>query len=180
MSRIYYKSAKAALICYGLSLALLQCHRLCAITLCCLSQNTDMTFAPSFKKVRFWADELKKQEPNCAIFVVGTKCLSISHTVFLCLFHSLKTHIQNIGDMVQNGSMPPAVRKEELRGFAMDMGLDESHFWETSAKTGANINDLFEAVALEYNGPEADDPSIVTPSAGTDADRTTQSGWCSC
>lgn len=86
MSRIYYKSAKAALICYGLSLALFLCHRLCAITLCCLSQNTDMTFAPSFKKVRFWADELKKQEPNCAIFVVGTKCLSIPHTVFLCLF----------------------------------------------------------------------------------------------
>ena len=43
----------------------------------CLSR-TDMTFAPSLKKVRFWADELKKQEPNCAIFIVGTKCLSIS------------------------------------------------------------------------------------------------------
>ena len=79
-----------------------------------------------------------------------------------------------------DGSMPPAVRKEELRGFAMDMGLDESHFWETSAKTGAGINDLFEAVAAEYNGPEADNPSIVTPSAGTDAGRSTQSGGCSC
>lgn len=82
--------------------------------------------------------------------------------------------------MVADGSVPPAVRKEELRGFAMDMGLDESHFWETSAKTGANINDLFEAVALEYNGPEAEDPSTVTPGTGADAGNTAQSGGCAC
>ena len=35
-----------------------------------------MTFAPSFKKVKFWVDQLVKEEPDCAIFVVGTKSLS--------------------------------------------------------------------------------------------------------
>lgn len=175
MSRIYYKSAKAAIICYGLQLS-----SFCPFLLSSSAFfQIDMTFAPSFKKVRFWADELRKQEPNCAIFVVGTKCLFFFMSRFLMSFLSTNTNKQT-GDMVADGSTPRAVRKEELRSFAMDMELDESHFWETSAKTGANINDLFEAVALEYNGPEASDPSVVTPGEGNGSDSTASSGGCAC
>jgi len=118
MSRIYYKGAKAALICY------------------------DMTFSPSFKKVRFWADELRKMEPLCEIFIVGTKC-----------------------DMITSGAAQPGVDKEELREFASQFEIDDSHIWETSAKTGAGVIDLFEAVAKEYKGPETHDPETVSPEA---------------
>ena len=66
--------------------------------------------------------------------------------------------------MISDGSAEPAVRKEELRAFARDLGLDESRLWETSAKTGANINDLFQAVAEQYKGPDPTDPDTVDPS----------------
>jgi len=49
MSRIYYRSAKAAVICY------------------------DLTDAKSFEKARFWVEELQQNEEGCAIYVVGTK-----------------------------------------------------------------------------------------------------------
>ena len=39
------------------------------------NEQADMTFAPSFKKVRFWVDQLVREEPECAIFIVGTKSL---------------------------------------------------------------------------------------------------------
>jgi len=50
MSRIYYRSAKAALICY------------------------DLSDKKSFEKVQFWIDELVANEEGCSIYIVGTKC----------------------------------------------------------------------------------------------------------
>jgi len=49
MSRIYYRSAKAALVCY------------------------DITDAQSFEKTKFWVNELLQNEEGCAIYIVGTK-----------------------------------------------------------------------------------------------------------
>jgi len=49
MSRIYYRGAKAALVCFDLS---------------------DMK---SFEKVRFWVEELMLNEESCDIYIVGTK-----------------------------------------------------------------------------------------------------------
>jgi len=49
MSRIYYRSARAAIVCF------------------------DLTKKQSFAKVRFWVDELQANEKNCDIYVVGTK-----------------------------------------------------------------------------------------------------------
>jgi len=49
MSRIYYRSARAAIVCY------------------------DLTEPRSFEKARFWVDELMQNEEGCAIFLVGTK-----------------------------------------------------------------------------------------------------------
>ena len=81
------------------------------------------------------------------------------------------------GDLIADGSAVAAVRKEELRAFAMDQGLDESRLWETSAKTGANINDLFQAAAQQYSGPDPNDPDIVDPNK--DRPDTASSG-CPC
>ena len=49
MSRIYYRSANAAIVCY------------------------DITNDQSWRKVKFWVDELQKYEPECRIYIVGTK-----------------------------------------------------------------------------------------------------------
>ncbi|XP_046850746.1 ras-related protein Rab-24-like [Xenia sp. Carnegie-2017] len=49
MSRIYYRGAMAAIICY------------------------DLTDSTSFDKVKFWVNELKTHEESCNIFLCGTK-----------------------------------------------------------------------------------------------------------
>jgi len=49
MSRIYYRSAKATIVCF------------------------DLTDPKSFDKVKFWVDELLQNEEGCDIYVVGTK-----------------------------------------------------------------------------------------------------------
>lgn len=49
MSRIYYRGAKAAIVCYDLS---------------------DRT---SFERVRFWVNELRNNEEKCRIYLCGTK-----------------------------------------------------------------------------------------------------------
>mmetsp|Transcript_8474 Transcript_8474/g.14639 ORF Transcript_8474/g.14639 Transcript_8474/m.14639 type:complete len:205 (+) Transcript_8474:146-760(+) len=49
MSRIYYRGAKAALVCF------------------------DLKSNESFEKVKFWIEELKQAEPTCLLFIVGTQ-----------------------------------------------------------------------------------------------------------
>lgn len=49
MSRIYYRGARAAIICY------------------------DLTDSSSFDRVKFWVNELRTHEENCKIYLCGTK-----------------------------------------------------------------------------------------------------------
>ncbi|KAK2572470.1 Ras-related protein Rab-24 [Acropora cervicornis] len=49
MSRIYYRGAKAAVLCY------------------------DLTDKSSFERAKFWVNELKTYEDNCKIYLCGTK-----------------------------------------------------------------------------------------------------------
>jgi Ras-related protein Rab-24 len=49
MSRLYYRDAWAALLCY------------------------DVTSRDSWARVLFWADELRKNEPGARLYFVGTK-----------------------------------------------------------------------------------------------------------
>ncbi|XP_076364053.1 ras-related protein Rab-24-like [Tachypleus tridentatus] len=49
MSKIYYRGAKAAIVCY------------------------DLTDSSSFERVKFWVEELKKFEEDCMIYLCGTK-----------------------------------------------------------------------------------------------------------
>ncbi|KAH3758831.1 RAB24, member RAS oncogene family [Pelomyxa schiedti] len=50
MSRLYYKDAKIALLCY------------------------DVTDIHSFEKLQFWLKEVMDNEPTCRPYIVGTKC----------------------------------------------------------------------------------------------------------
>lgn len=49
MSKIYYRSAFAAIVCF------------------------DLTSAESFEKLKFWCDEVRVHEPNTLIYICGTK-----------------------------------------------------------------------------------------------------------
>ncbi|XP_048584816.1 ras-related protein Rab-24 isoform X2 [Nematostella vectensis] len=49
MSRVYYRGAVAALVCY------------------------DLTDATSFDRVRYWVNELKSHEEGCRVYLCGTK-----------------------------------------------------------------------------------------------------------
>jgi Ras-related protein Rab-24 len=50
MSRIYYRGAKAAIVCY------------------------DLTDSASFERAKFWVNELKTSEEDCNVYLCGTKC----------------------------------------------------------------------------------------------------------
>jgi Ras-related protein Rab-24 len=58
MSRIYYRAAKAAVVCY------------------------DLTNRSSFDKVKFWVEELLHNEDGCDLYIVGTKRASFQ--IFFC------------------------------------------------------------------------------------------------
>lgn len=49
MSRIYYRGAKAAIVCY------------------------DLTDPSSFERAKFWVNELKQTEEDCVLYLCGTK-----------------------------------------------------------------------------------------------------------
>eukprot|EP01136_Pigoraptor_vietnamica_P022951 Opistho-1_new@74562 len=100
MSRIYYRGARAAIVCY------------------------DITDASSFDRVKFWVSELKDNEENCAIYVCGTKA-----------------------DMVDEDRSKRKVDVDVANDYA---GEIKARLFETSSKTGANIEELFQAVAEDF------------------------------
>jgi Ras-related protein Rab-24 len=60
MSRIYYRSAKAALVCFGKQINF-------------QTDFVDLTDPKSFDKVKTWVEELTMNEEGCDIYVIGTK-----------------------------------------------------------------------------------------------------------
>jgi len=108
MSRIYYRSARAAVVCY------------------------DLAHPKSFDKVRFWVEELLSNEEGCLIYIVGTKL-----------------------DAIEEGGAR-ANNPEEIREYVRTIG--SKHF-ETSARTGKNIEELFHEIAADYLKKEQAHPN---------------------
>eukprot|EP01100_Stratorugosa_tubuloviscum_P010911 TRINITY_DN475_c0_g5_i1.p1 TRINITY_DN475_c0_g5~~TRINITY_DN475_c0_g5_i1.p1 ORF type:complete len:132 (-),score=63.33 TRINITY_DN475_c0_g5_i1:677-1072(-) len=100
MSRIYYRGAKAAIVCY------------------------DLTNKVSFSKVRFWVEELRTNEKNCDIYIIGTKL-----------------------DRVLEDNEPRGIDAPEIQNYANEIG---AHALETSSKTGYNIDNLFFRIAEDF------------------------------
>eukprot|EP01115_Flamella_aegyptia_P014182 TRINITY_DN79244_c0_g1_i1.p1 TRINITY_DN79244_c0_g1~~TRINITY_DN79244_c0_g1_i1.p1 ORF type:complete len:199 (-),score=37.65 TRINITY_DN79244_c0_g1_i1:14-610(-) len=100
MSRIYYRSAKAAIVCYDL------CNK------------------KSWERVQFWISELTQNEDNCDIYICGTKL-----------------------DRILDEGLTRQVDEADVQQYAREIGAD---VFETSAKTGHNINDLFYKIARDY------------------------------
>ncbi|XP_061595151.1 ras-related protein Rab-24 isoform X2 [Cololabis saira] len=101
MSRIYYRGARAAVVCY------------------------DLTDSSSFERARFWVKELQNCEEHCKIYLCGTK-----------------------SDLIEGDRSVRQVDYHDSQDFAEEIGAQ--HF-ETSSKTGNNVDELFQKVAEDYN-----------------------------
>ncbi|KAK3727036.1 hypothetical protein QZH41_012557 [Actinostola sp. cb2023] len=100
MSRIYYRGAKGAVICY------------------------DLTDKSSFERAKFWVHELKTYETNCKIYLCGTKL-----------------------DIVQPDKKLRNVDYHTTTDYADEIN---AKVFETSSKTGHNVEELFFEVAKDY------------------------------
>ncbi|BET02186.1 RAB24, member RAS oncogene family [Nesidiocoris tenuis] len=99
MMKQYYRNAKGAIICY------------------------DITDKHSWDALRSWATEIRGNEPDCRLFICGTK-----------------------KDIVDEGYAPPGVHSDCVKFYAE--GLQAPSI-VSSSKTGENVDALFSMVADE-------------------------------
>ncbi|XP_012559888.2 ras-related protein Rab-24 isoform X1 [Hydra vulgaris] len=98
MSRIYYRGAKAAVVCF------------------------DLTDRSSWERAKFWVDEVRLHEPTCKVYLCGTKL-----------------------DLVDEKNRP--IDYYDTKDFAELANLKS---FETSSKTGENIDELFNQIVSDY------------------------------
>uniref|UniRef100_A0A3Q4H709 RAB24, member RAS oncogene family n=1 Tax=Neolamprologus brichardi TaxID=32507 RepID=A0A3Q4H709_NEOBR len=127
MSRIYYRGARAAIVCY------------------------DLTDSSSFQRARFWVKELQNYEEHCKIYLCGTK-----------------------SDLIQEDRSLRKIDYHDAQDFAEEIGAQ--HF-ETSSKTGNNVDELFQKVAEDYNSTAF---QYMTEETGVDLGQKKDSYFYSC
>ncbi|XP_068601159.1 ras-related protein Rab-24 isoform X2 [Brachionichthys hirsutus] len=101
MSRIYYRGARAAIVCY------------------------DLTDSGSFQRAQFWVKELQTCEEHCKIYLCGTK-----------------------NDLLEADRSLRQIDYHDTQDFAEEIGAQH---YETSSKTGSNVDGLFRKVAEDYS-----------------------------
>lgn len=118
MSRIYYRGAKAAILCF------------------------DLTDKSSFDRIRFWIGELRQHEENCKIYLCATKY-----------------------DLVDEHPEQRAVPRNTAQSLAVDCLAE---LYETSSKTGKDIERLFTQIAEDYmkSRNEAEEKAAETIKVG--------------
>lgn len=90
----------------------------------------DLTKASSLNKAKHWIAELQRQaSPGIVIALVGNKLDLVSGA--------------DSGELEEN-AVQRAISTEEARAYAEEEGL---LFFETSAKTGENVQEVFEGIA---------------------------------
>ncbi|KAE8268562.1 hypothetical protein A4X09_0g3782 [Tilletia walkeri] len=118
----------------------------------------DVTKASSFEKAKSWVKELQRQaNPNIVIALVGNKIDLLSSSSHSSSQTSSSTAADDDdeddetatatpdgGDDSAAGGAVRAVPKEEAKAYADELGL---LFFETSAKTGEGVQELFTAIA---------------------------------
>ncbi|KAG8236989.1 hypothetical protein J437_LFUL017110 [Ladona fulva] len=100
ISKIYYRGAKAAIVCFDI------CQKL------------------SWDKAKFWVTELRNQVEECKVYMCGTKC-----------------------DLVNDGV---SIREVDLEQIEKYVDGIESTYFETSSKTGENVDRLFQTVVNDF------------------------------
>ncbi|ELW47980.1 Ras-related protein Rab-24 [Tupaia chinensis] len=135
MSRIYYRGAKAAIVCYGkrVSSPVLEqevgCARLASDSpspwLCLLhAASQDLTDSSSFERAKFWVKELRSLEEGCQIYLCGTK-----------------------SDLLEEDRRRRRVDFHDVQDYADNI---KAQLFETSSKTGQSVDELFQKVAEDY------------------------------
>lgn len=136
----------------------------------------DMTSAPSFAKVRFWVDELQANEPGCTVFIAGTKSLSSLLSPLPRFSHVLSSSSPPPPvDLIKEGAKARAVSSDEVKAFAQELRIDPTHIYETSAKTGEGLQELFDRVSTMY-----DSGTVPPPKTGVIHVTSTQRRSSSC
>eukprot|EP01117_Protostelium_nocturnum_P002830 TRINITY_DN1374_c0_g1_i1.p1 TRINITY_DN1374_c0_g1~~TRINITY_DN1374_c0_g1_i1.p1 ORF type:complete len:196 (-),score=56.85 TRINITY_DN1374_c0_g1_i1:20-607(-) len=126
MSRIYYRSARAALVCY------------------------DLTDLKTFEKVRTWVDELLQNEEECQIYIVGTK-------------------MDGAGDVKK-------LQRRDIEEYTDKVG---GRMFDTSAKNGEGIEEIFQHIAEQYVKQGSAAPSTRTVNPNSAATNDKPKGCCS-
>lgn len=144
---MYYRNAQAALVVY------------------------DLTKPTSLTKAKHWVAELQRQaSPGIVIALVGNKldlCAESSGTGSEETDGPGPAEGQGEGETEAEPAEEGDARKvpiREAKGYAEEEGL---LFFETSAKTGTNVADVFTAIANKI--PETNLKSTRGPGAGTQA-----------
>eukprot|EP00112_Aurelia_sp_Birch-Aquarium-sp1_P024382 Seg7694.2 transcript_id=Seg7694.2/GoldUCD/mRNA.D3Y31 product="Ras-related protein Rab-24" protein_id=Seg7694.2/GoldUCD/D3Y31 len=105
MSRIYYRGAGAAIVCY------------------------DLTDTASWERAKFWIKEIKVHEESCQVYLCGTK--------------------KDLLEKKRRG-----VDHYDATDYTDVIG---AKLYETSSKTGENVEEIFQAIADDfYNIPPPD------------------------
>ncbi|KAG0730095.1 Ras-related protein Rab-24 [Chionoecetes opilio] len=100
MSHIYFRGAKAAVVCY------------------------DITNQESAERAKFWVAEVQKYEEGCRVCLCGTKL-----------------------DLVQDSPKARQVDVHDMTDYVETIG---GRLFETSSKTGENVEELFDAIVQDF------------------------------
>lgn len=117
LSRIYYRDAFAAVVCY------------------------DLTDGESWEKVKFWVNELVQYQPTCRIYFCGTKQDLVEKGGLKCR-QVCAASVADFADSLQ--PTPP----------------NRPRMYETSSKSGYNVEEMFVQVAREYLEDPTVDPTV--------------------
>lgn len=140
---MYYRNAQSALVVY------------------------DLTKPTSLIKAKHWVAELQRQaSPGIVIALVGNK-LDLTNDAEM---GSREEDANEIGEGEEGEGDLRKVTTEEARSYAEEEGL---LFFETSAKLGTNVNEVFTAIANAI--PETSLKNARGPGASATAARTEES-----
>ncbi|KAL0220397.1 hypothetical protein RCL1_000251 [Eukaryota sp. TZLM3-RCL] len=127
MSRIYYRGAKAAIVCF------------------------DVTDKVTFERTLFWINQLQGNEPGTLVYICATKV-----------------------DLLE-GNGVRAVPQSSVNEVAQRVN---GKYFETSAKTGQGIDELFQAITEDYIKTSSDEQNDTSSLALLDEQG--RQGGCSC
>eukprot|EP00898_Chlorokybus_atmophyticus_P003167 jgi/Chlat1/3851/Chrsp26S04154 len=96
----------------------------------------DCTDVSSFEKLKFWVQELLDAENMCKLYIAMTKC-----------------------DLLSEGK-PRQVSDEELRAYARK---NNAKLFITSAKSGLNVEALFNTIAEDYANAPPEEQRAYAP-----------------
>ncbi|XP_056431007.1 ras-related protein Rab-24 isoform X2 [Hyla sarda] len=118
MSRIYYRGAKAAIVCY------------------------DLTDCSSFERVKFWVNELQSCEEHCQIYICGTKSDLVENDKNMRQvdFHDVQDYADEIKAHLCETSSKTGQSVDELFQKVAEDYMNYSDFQVQTEPKGVDLN----------------------------------------